>query len=81
MTKRNNYWVSPSEGDWKVKKERAERAAGIFDTQKEAEIRATQILNNVPGGGERITQGRNGRIRSKDTINAPDPFPPRDTEY
>ena len=33
-------------------------------------------------GGERTTMGRDGRIRSKDTI-APgkDPFPPKDTEH
>jgi len=39
------------------------------------------LLGNQ-GGGELSIKGRDGRIRSKDTI-APgnDPFPPRDTEH
>jgi hypothetical protein len=51
------------------------------DTQADADRRAAEILRNA-GGGERITHGRDGAIRSKDTI-APgrDPFPPRDKEH
>ena len=78
---RNNYWVSPAEDGWKVQKEKSERSSAVLHTQKEAEARATQILNNIHGGGERVTQGRDGKIRSKDTINAPDPCPPRDREH
>jgi len=34
------------------------------------------------GGGELTTKGRNGRIRSKDTIPpGNDPLPPRDSEH
>lgn len=78
---KNNYWISPmDDGQWKAQREKSERAAGIFDTQKEAEDFARQILKNQ-GGGELITQSRDGTIRSKDTIARPDPFPPRDTEY
>jgi len=78
---RNNYWVSPTkDGQWKAQREKSERAAGVFDTQKEAEDFARQILKKQ-GGGELITQRRDGTIRSKDTISRPDPFPPRDTEY
>lgn len=82
MTKktRNNYWVSPSEDGWKAKREGASRAAGVFDTQKEAEDCARDILQNN-GGGELITQSQHGSIRSKDTINKRDPFPPRDREH
>lgn len=36
-------------------------------TQENAEKRAGQDLKKT-GGGERITQGRDGRIREKDTI-------------
>ncbi len=51
------------------------------DTQGAADQRAAEILRNV-GGGERVTQGRDGKIRSKDTIApAHDPFPPRDREH
>jgi len=61
-----NYWVSPTDdGQWKVQREGAERAAGVFDTQKDADARARELATN--SGGERITQGRDGRIRSKDS--------------
>lgn len=78
---RNNYWVSPTgKGGWKVQRENAQKAAGILETQKKAEELARRILQNQ-GGGELITQNREGKIRSKDTIAKPDPFPPRDTEH
>lgn len=77
---KNNYWVSPAGDDWKVKRGGAGRAAGIFDTQREAENYARSILQNN-GGGELITQGQHGPIRSKDTINSNDPIPPRDKEH
>jgi hypothetical protein len=42
-------------------------------TQANAEKRAAADLRKA-GGGERITRGRDGRIRDKDTIKlAPDP--------
>lgn len=78
MTK-NNYWVSPSDDGWKAKREGATRAAGVFETQKKAEDYARSILQNN-GGGELITQSPHGPIRSKDTINSPDPNPPKDRE-
>ncbi|MGC3995161.1 MAG: DUF2188 domain-containing protein [Propionicimonas sp.] len=48
------------------------------DTQKAAQDRAREIVENA-GGGEVVTHGRDGKIRDSDTI-APgnDPFPPRD---
>jgi hypothetical protein len=70
------------EGDkWVVKKPGAERASSVHDTQREADRRAAEILRNA-GGGERVTHGLDGRIRSKDTI-APgnDPNPPTDREH
>ena len=78
MTK-NNYWVSPTENGWKVKREGASRASGIYDTQREAENRARSTMLRH-GGGELITQSSHGPIRSKDTINGNDPYPPRDRE-
>ena len=76
---KNNYWVSPSGDDWKAQREGASRAAGVFDTQREAENYARSILQNN-SGGELITQSQHGSIRSKDTINSNDPIPPRDRE-
>lgn len=67
--------------DWVVKKPDAERASSRHDTQREADQRAAEILQNL-GGGERITHNREGRIRSKDTIPpARDPNPPKDKEH
>ena len=49
--------------------------------QSDADKRAAKILGNI-GGGERITQGRDGKIRSKDTISpGNDPNPPKDGEH
>ena len=47
---KNNYWVSPSEEGWKAKREGSVRAAGVFDTQREAEDCARRILYNGVGG-------------------------------
>lgn len=67
--------------EWVVKKPGASRASSRHDTQRQADQRAAEILRNT-GGGERVTHGRDGRIRSKDTIApGPDPFPPRDREH
>ena len=74
-------WVVPDGDRWAVKKAHAERASSVHDTQREANQRAAEILRNL-GGGERITQGRDHKIHSKDTIPpARDPFPPRDNEH
>lgn len=83
MRKRpNTRIVSPNPGGgWDVKKPGASRSSAHLDLQRDADRRAGEILRNE-GGGERITQGRDGKIRSKDTI-APgnDPNPPRDREH
>jgi hypothetical protein len=67
--------------EWVVKKPGAERASSRHDTQRDADRRAAEILQNL-GGGERITHNRQGQIRSKDTIPpARDPNPPKDKEH
>jgi hypothetical protein len=81
MSKESRHVVRNPAGGWDVKKPGASRASAHEDTQADADRRAAEILRNA-GGGERITHGRDGAIRSKDTI-APgcDPFPPRDQEH
>ena len=70
-----------SDGQWANKKDGADRASTLHDTQKEAEHVAHRMLENS-GGGELKVKGEDGRIRSKDTIPpANDPNPPRDTEH
>ncbi|MEM9272620.1 MAG: DUF2188 domain-containing protein [Cyanobacteria bacterium P01_F01_bin.143] len=81
MSKDNDRMVyKKSNGEWVNKKNSATRASSLHPTQKEAENAARRMLNNS-GGGELTTKGRDGKIRSKDTI-APgnDPKPPIDTE-
>ena len=69
------------DGKWINKRNDAGKASGVFDTQKEANESAREMLRNQ-GGGELTTKGINGRIRSKDTIPpGKDPLPPRDTEH
>lgn len=69
------------DGQWANKRNDANRASSLHDTQRAAEQAARANLKNQ-GGGELTTKGRDGLIRSKDTI-APgnDPMPPRDTEH
>ncbi|HPG39672.1 MAG TPA: DUF2188 domain-containing protein [bacterium] len=69
-----------TDGKWENKRNNADRASSLHDTQKEAEQAAREMLKNQ-GGGELITKGVDGKIRSKDTI-APgnDPYPPKDKE-
>jgi hypothetical protein len=74
-------WVVQDGDDWVVRKPGSERASSRHSTQREADQRAAEILGNL-GGGERVTQGRDHKIRSKDTIPpARDPNPPRDKEH
>ena len=70
-----------ADGTWENKRNDASRASSVHGTQADAIDAARGMLGNQ-GGGELSVKGRNGRIRSKDTI-APgnDPFPPRDTEH
>ena len=78
-----NYHITKDKdsGEWKAKREGAERAAGFYDTQAEAEKAAKEMSANN-GGGEVMTHGRDGKIRSKDTVEpGNDPFPPRDIEH
>lgn len=69
------------DGQWANKKTDAGKAASLHETQIAAEKSARAMLKNS-GGGELITKGRDGKIRSKDTIPpAPDKYPPRDKEH
>lgn len=73
-----NQWVSPRGDKWAVHGESNERDTKIFDTQKEAEAYAKKIAINQQS--ELILQGKNGKIRSKDSFGN-DPCPPKDTEH
>ena len=69
------------DGQWANQRNDAERASSLHGTQREAIDSAKDMLQNQ-GGGELTTMGRDGLIRSKDTIPpGNDPLPPRDTEH
>jgi hypothetical protein len=77
----NNRHVVPSdEGGWEIKGPHAQRSSVHFETQSEAYDRARQIVGNL-GGGEVVIHGRDGQIRNSNTIDRPDPDPPRDTRH
>ena len=69
------------DGKWVNKRNDADKASSVHDTQKDAARNAKDMLQNQ-GGGELTIKGQDGRFRSKDTI-APgnDPVPPRDKEH
>jgi len=81
MAKNDRIVYRRRDGNWVNKRTDGQRASGVHDTQADAKAEARGMLKNS-GGGELIIKGRDGKIRSKDTI-APgnDPFPPRDTEH
>lgn len=77
---RDRMVYQKNDGTWANKRDDASRASSVHDTQGEAVNAAKNNLKNQ-GGGELSIKGRDGKIRSKDTISpGKDPFPPRDTE-
>lgn len=69
------------DGTWENKRNDAEKASSLHETQRRAEQAAKEMLRNQ-GGGELTVKGVDGRIRSKDTIPpGKDPNPPKDKEH
>ena len=78
-----NYHVMKNKelGQWVAKKEKAERVAGYYDTQEEAEKAAKEMSANSGGGEVRIHSPK-GPIRDSDTVApAKDPNPPKDKKF
>lgn len=79
--KNNRIVYRRDDGQWVNKKTSSDRASSVHDKQSQAEKAAREMLHNT-GGGELITKGIDGKIRSKDTIApAKDPCPPKDKEH
>ena len=71
----------PSDGKWVNKKNSNSQASSVHDTQRDANGSARDMLKNA-GGGELTTKGKDGKIRSKDTISpGNDPRKIKDTEH
>ena len=75
----SNYHVMKrDDGNWEDKREHADRAANVYETQKEAIAGAHQHAHNSGGGEVKIHRADNNQIREAYTIPpAKDPFPPR----
>ena len=83
MAKPNRRDVVPSKSGtgWDVTKPGREKPVSRHRKQSTADQAAGRDLRRT-GGGERVTHGRDGKIRSKDTIPpGRDPNPPKDTEH
>lgn len=81
MTSKGRTVSQRDDGRWANKRDGAERASSLHDTQAKAAAEAKRMLREE-GGGELKVKSEDGKIRSKDTI-APgnDPNPPRDKEH
>lgn len=73
-----NQWVVPHDGKWAVRGEGNSRVTSIHRKQETAARVAHEIAKSEKS--ERIIQGRDGRIRDKDSYG-PDSCPPHDKEY
>ena len=80
MPRKPNIWVIPrSDGDWETKKEKGERASGVYDTRKEAVDAANRQAEREHV--EVIVQKKSDHtIGSKDS-HGEDPNPPKDKEH
>ena len=66
--------VVPNGGKWAVRRAGAERASGVYSTQKEAIAKGKELAKNQ--GTELYVHGEDGRIREKNSYGK-DPFPPK----
>jgi hypothetical protein len=82
VAKKNDRIVyQRDDGSWVNKRVQGERASGIHTTQGDAAAQAKEQIHNA-GGGELIIKGRDGKIRSKDTITpGNDPRSIKDREH
>lgn len=81
MSKGRDRMVYQRPDGWANKRNDADRASSVHPTQEAAVRAAREHLTNQ-GGGELIIKGRDGAIRSKDTVPpGHDPNPPRDREH
>lgn len=71
--RKNQHIVSHSEG-WAVKSEGSSRASRVFETQKRAIAKGTEIAKNQQS--ELFIHNRQGQIRERNTYGN-DPHPPK----
>lgn len=69
------------DGTWANKLDGAKRATSLHRTQAAAEKAAKRQMKKPGQGGELKVKNEKGTIRSKDTINRPDPRKSKDREH
>jgi hypothetical protein len=75
----DDYWVTKrDDGRWQVKRERAERASGVFDTQRDAAKEGRDLAKKAEV--DLVITGEDHKIRSKDSYGG-DPPSRKDTEH
>lgn len=77
MTKKDIH-VVPHKNGWATKKEHAQRAGVVTETQREAIDRAREQAKREHV--EVVIHGTNGKIRDSDSYGN-DPNPPKDKKY
>jgi uncharacterized protein YdaT len=78
MSKKRDIHVVPHSGGWATRKENADRAGVVTDTQGEAIERAREQARREHV--EVVIHRRDGKIRDSDSYG-PDPVPPRDKKH
>ncbi len=75
MPDEKNYWTQQRpDGKWESKREGADRASKVTDTQAEAWKHSKQRAADTKG--EALLKGRDGKIRGRNTYGK-DPYPPK----
>jgi len=69
-----NYWTTKRSDGWAVKKEGANKASSIHDTQAAAWNEARRLARGA--GGEALLKGSDGKIRARNTYGK-DHYPPK----
>ncbi|PIE47849.1 MAG: hypothetical protein CSA42_01405 [Gammaproteobacteria bacterium] len=77
MSRKEHHVVPNPNGGWDVKRNRAERSSGHFDTKKEAIDYGRQVSRNQKT--EFIIHNKDGKISNPDS-HGNDPCPPKDTK-
>ena len=73
---RVKYHVTPTDdGDWKVKRQGADRADSVHEDKSDAVARAKELAKSNPLG-QLIVHGRDGKIQTEHTYGE-DPYPPK----
>lgn len=74
MSKNKNFRTEPQGDGWAVRREGSASATSVHRTQEEAWSDARRRARGAEG--EAILQGRDGRVRARNTYGS-HPFPPK----